>query len=93
MTGWIGHHENGGKRWIIDPRFSEGHGANSHRRLMALLAAPGWGLPVTLRDARCDCHLPPGRDQCGTIVAGSAEWPGVLEVRAVQRRGDHLARI
>ncbi|MEU4174707.1 hypothetical protein [Streptomyces sp. NPDC026589] len=93
VTGWVGHHEGGGERWIIDPMFEGGQGVNSHRRMMALLAAPGWGLPVTPRDARCNCHLPPGHDQCTTTVAGPAERPGVLEVRAIQRCGDRLARV
>ncbi|MET9980571.1 hypothetical protein ACFYOI_36760 [Streptomyces microflavus] len=82
-----------GERWIIDPMFEGAQDANSHRRMMALLAAPRWGLPVTPRDARCNCHLPPGHDQCTTTVVGTAERPGVLEVRAIQRRGDRLARI
>ncbi|MFF1297159.1 MULTISPECIES: hypothetical protein [unclassified Streptomyces] len=45
-------------------------------------------------DDHCSCHLPPGySDQCTTIAAGLAERPGVLEVRAIQRRGDRLKRI
>ena len=92
VTGWLGRSERGGgERWIIDPTFAEGHGAAGHRRLMALLAAPGWGLPVAALDEHCNCPLPPGySDQCTTITAGLAEWPGVLEVRAIQRRGDRL---
>ncbi|WP_149182668.1 hypothetical protein [Streptomyces sp. TRM49041] len=95
VTGWLGHHERGGgERWIIDPTFAEGSGAAGHRRLMALLAAPGWGLPLASVDEHCSCHLPPGySDQCTTVVAGLAERPGVLEVRAIQRRGDRLKRI
>ncbi|MFE7057616.1 hypothetical protein ACFVAO_20645 [Streptomyces californicus] len=93
VTGWVGHHEGAGERWIIDPMFEGGQGANGHRRLMALLAAPGWGLPVALRDAHCNCHMPPGHDQCTTTLAGTSERPGVLEVRAIQRRGSRLARI
>ncbi|MGW2917733.1 hypothetical protein ACWDBF_07695 [Streptomyces angustmyceticus] len=95
VTGWLGHHERGGgERWIIDPTFADGHGVAGHRRLMALLGAPGWGLPVTASDEHCNCHLPPGySDQCITITANLAAWPGVLEVRAIQRRGRHLKRI
>jgi hypothetical protein len=95
VTGWLGHHErDGGERWIIDPMFAEGAGATGHRRLMALLAAPDWGLPITPLDDHCHCHLPPGySDQCTTIAAGLAELPGALEVRAIQRRGDRLKRI
>ncbi|MFH9400715.1 hypothetical protein ACH4JS_13150 [Streptomyces sp. NPDC017638] len=68
MTGWFGHYERGvGERWVIDPTYAEGHGATGHRRLTALLAAPGWGLPVTSVDEHCNCHLPPGfSDQCTT---------------------------
>ncbi|MFD5124137.1 hypothetical protein [Streptomyces sp. NPDC058385] len=92
VTGWLGHHEpDGGEHWVIDPTFTEGHGASGHRQLMALLAAPGWGLPVTILDDHCNCHLPPGySDQCTTITAGLAGRPGVLEVRTIQRRGDRL---
>ncbi|MFF4205494.1 hypothetical protein ACFYZ8_33120 [Streptomyces sp. NPDC001668] len=92
VTGWLGHREcGGGERWIIDPVFAEGHGAAGHRRLMALLAAPGWGLPVAVVDEDCNCRLPPGcSDQCTTVSAGLAGWPGVLEVRAIQRRGERL---
>lgn len=92
VTGWMGRHERGGaERWIIDPEFAEGHGATGHRRLMALLAAPGWGLPVTPLDEHCNCLLPPGySDQCTTITVDRAERPGVLEVRAIQRRGERL---
>lgn len=96
VTGWWrgGLERGGGERWIIDPTFAEGHGVTGHRRLMALLAAPGWGLPVTALDDHCNCHLPPGySDQCTTSTAGLAEWPGVLEVRAIQRRGDSLKSI
>ncbi|MET9507729.1 hypothetical protein ABZX62_04480 [Streptomyces flavidovirens] len=61
---------------------------------MALLAAPGWGLPLASVDEHCTCHLPPGySDQCTTVAAGLAERPGVLEVRAIQRHGDRLKRI
>ncbi len=61
---------------------------------MALLTAPGWGLPLTPLDDHCNCHLATGySDQCTAIVAGLAERPGVLEVRAIQRRGDRLKRI
>ncbi|GGT22163.1 hypothetical protein ACK389_10655 [Streptomyces antibioticus] len=95
VTGWLGHHERGGgERWIIDPTFAEGSGATGHQRLMALLTAPGWGLPLTPLDDHCNCHLATGySDQCTAIVAGLAERPGVLEVRAIQRRGDRLKRI
>ncbi|MFT9784701.1 hypothetical protein ACMZ5E_00470 [Streptomyces rhizosphaericola] len=95
VTGWLGHHErDGGERWIIDPTFAEGSGAAGHRRLMALLAAPDWGLPLAAMDEHCSCHLPPGySDQCTTVAAGLAEHRGVLEVRAIQRRGDRLKRI
>nr|WP_024127715.1 hypothetical protein [Streptomyces sp. F12]AHE40479.1 Hypothetical protein pFRL6_392 [Streptomyces sp. F12] len=95
VTGWLGHRERGGgERWIIDPAFAEGHGAIGHRRLMALLAAPGWGMPVAALDEHCNCHLPAGfSDQCTTIVSGLNAWPGALEVRAIQRRGDRLKRI
>lgn len=95
VTGWLGHHERGGgEHWIIDPEFAEGYGPTGHRRLMALLAAPGWGLPVAPLDEHCNCHLPPGySDQCTTITGDRAERPGVLEVRAIQRRGDRLKRI
>ncbi|MER8062618.1 MULTISPECIES: hypothetical protein [unclassified Streptomyces] len=92
VTGWIGHHERGGgERWIIDPTFAEGHGATGHRRLIALLAAPGWGLPVKPVAEHCNCDLPPGfSDQCTTVSAGLAEHSGALEVRAIHRRGDRL---
>ncbi|MCZ1006817.1 hypothetical protein [Streptomyces lydicus] len=61
---------------------------------MTLLGAPDWGLPITASDEHCNCHLPPGdNQQCITITANLAEWPGVLEVRAIQRRGDHLKKI
>ncbi|WP_406145519.1 hypothetical protein [Streptomyces anulatus] len=94
VTGWVGHHERGGERWIIDPTFARGHGPGGHRRLMAFLAAPGWGLPVVPVNERCRCHLPPGyTDQCTTIAFCPAGRPGVLEVRAIGRRGDALARI
>ncbi|MFC8125404.1 hypothetical protein [Streptomyces sp. NPDC057302] len=94
VTGWLGHHVNGGERWIIDPEFAEGYGATSHRRLSALLAAPGWGLPLSPLNERCNCHLPPGySDQCTIVTGGPAERPGVLEVRAIHRRGDKLRRI
>ncbi|MGI5473280.1 hypothetical protein [Streptomyces sp. CA-132043] len=90
VTGWMGHYErDGGERWIIDPSFAEGDGVTGHRRLTALLAAPGWGLPLAPVDEHCNCHLPPGySDQCTIITAGLAEWPGVLEVRAIQRSGE-----
>ncbi|MGX1567167.1 oxidoreductase [Streptomyces sp. NPDC055506] len=92
VTGWLGHHESdGGERWIIDPTFAEGHGATGHRRLMALLAAPNWGLPLTPLDSHCNCHLPPGySDQCTTITAGAARQRGVLEVRTIHRSGGRL---
>ncbi|MFF2805522.1 hypothetical protein ACFVUT_37550, partial [Streptomyces sp. NPDC058051] len=92
VTGWLGHHErDGGERWVIDPMFAEGQGAIGHRRLMALLAAPGWGLPVTASDEHCNCHLPPGySDQCTTVAACPAKRRGVLEVRAIQRHGERL---
>ncbi|MFE7111136.1 hypothetical protein ACFU98_46025 [Streptomyces sp. NPDC057575] len=92
VTGWLGHQErDGGERWVIDPMFAEGHGAIGHRRLMALLAAPGWGLPVIALDEHCNCHLPPGySDQCTTVAACMVERRGVLEVRAIQRHGDRL---
>lgn len=95
VTGWLGHHErNGGERWIIDPTFAEGAGATGHRRLMALLAAPGWGLPLAPADEHCVCHLPPGySDQCTTVTASQAEWRGALEVRAIQRCGERLKQI
>ncbi|WJV44103.1 hypothetical protein [Streptomyces flavofungini] len=68
--------------------------ARGHRRLMALLAAPGWGLPLSAWDEHCNCHLPPGySDQCTTLAAGLAERPGVLEIRAIQRCGDTLKQI
>ncbi|GHE14282.1 hypothetical protein [Streptomyces alanosinicus] len=58
---------------------------------MSLLAAPGWGLPLTALDDHCNCHLPPGySEQRTTITANLCEWPGVLEVRAIHRRGDRL---
>ncbi|MFE3585745.1 hypothetical protein [Streptomyces vinaceus] len=68
VTGWLNCRERGGgERWIIDPTFAEGHGPAGHRRLAALLSAPGWGLPVTVVDEHCNCHLPPGyTDQCTT---------------------------
>ncbi|QNT98423.1 hypothetical protein HEP81_08197 (plasmid) [Streptomyces griseofuscus] len=92
VTGWIGNHERGGgERWIIDPTFAEGHGATGYRRLIALLASPGWGLPVKPIDEHCNCHLPPGfSDQCTTVNAVLAEHSGVLEVRAIHRRGNRL---
>ncbi|MFI6370019.1 hypothetical protein [Streptomyces sp. NPDC050546] len=92
VTGWLGHHERDGcERWIIDPTFAEGHGATGHRRLMALLAAPGWGLPVTLLDNHCNCHLPPEySDQCTSIIAGAAGQRGALEVRTIRGSGDRL---
>ncbi|MFF3750575.1 hypothetical protein ACFYYH_08965 [Streptomyces sp. NPDC002018] len=92
VTGWFGHYESaGGERWIIDPTFAEGYGAVGHRRLMALLAAPGWGLPVTTLDEHCNCHLPPGYgDQCITVTGGIGDRPGVLEVRTIQRHGNRL---
>ncbi|MET8746163.1 hypothetical protein [Streptomyces sp. NPDC004728] len=92
VTGWLGHHErDGGERWVIDPMFAEVHGAISHRRLMALLAAPGWGLPISPLDEHCNCHLPPGySNQCTTVAACSAERRGVLEVHAIQCYGDRL---
>lgn len=92
VTGWLGHHErDGGERWIIDPEFAEGYGAAGHRWLMALFAAPSWGLPVTVWDEHCNCHLPPGySDQCTTVAGGVDEWRGVLEVRAIQRCGNRL---
>lgn len=92
VTGWLGHHErDGGERWIIDPTFAEGHGATGHRRLMALLAAPGWGLPVTPVDNHCNCHLPPEySDQCTTITADAAGRRGALEVRTIHRSGGRL---
>jgi hypothetical protein len=95
VTGWLGHHErDGGERWIIDPTFAEGHRATGHRRLMALLAAPGWGLPVTPWDNHCNCHLPPEySDQCTTITAGTAGRRGALEVRTIHRSGERLKRI
>ncbi|MEU6404532.1 hypothetical protein [Streptomyces sp. NPDC046985] len=96
VTGWLNCRErDGGERWIIDPTFAEGHGATGHRRLMALLAAPGWGLPVTASDEHCNCHLPPGySDQCTTtLTALLAERPGALEVRTIQRHGDRLKQI
>ncbi|MCL3998143.1 hypothetical protein [Streptomyces lavenduligriseus] len=92
VTGWLGYYERGGgERWVIDPTFAEGHGAVGHRRLMALFAAPGWGLPVTPVEEHCNCHLSPGfSDQCTTAAAGLAGRSAVLEVRAIQRRGDRL---
>ncbi|WJV51744.1 hypothetical protein [Streptomyces flavofungini] len=95
VTGWLGRHElDGGERWIIDPMFANGCGATGHRRLMALLAAPGWGLPLSASDEHCNCHLPPGyNDQCTTLAAGLADRRGVLEIRAIQRRGDTLKQI
>ncbi|MGP3777147.1 hypothetical protein ACTWJ8_40565 (plasmid) [Streptomyces sp. SDT5-1] len=92
VTGWLaGHKRSGGEHWVIDPEFAEGHGAAGHRRLMALLSAPGWGLPLDPVDEHCLCHLPPGvSDQCTTTSAGRADRPGVLEVRAIHRRGDRL---
>lgn len=95
VTGWVGHHESdGGERWIIDPTFAEGHGAAGHRRLIALLAQPDWGLPIAPLDEHCNCHLPPGySDQCTTLVAGLAEQAGVLEVRSIRRRGDRLKQL
>ncbi|MFJ3842266.1 hypothetical protein ACIPY6_43245 [Streptomyces sp. NPDC090054] len=96
VTGWLNCREReGGERWIIDPTFAEGRGATGHRRLTALLAAPAWGLPVTVADEYCNCHLPAGyTDQCTTTLgAVRADQPGVLEVRTIQRRGDRLQRI
>ncbi|MFF0216101.1 hypothetical protein [Streptomyces vinaceus] len=96
VTGWLNCRERGGgERWIIDPTFAEGHGPAGHRRLAALLSAPGWGLPVTVVDEHCNCHLPPGyTDQCTTTVASvRPERPGALEIRTIHRRGDHLERI
>lgn len=92
VTGWLGHHaRDGGERWIIDPTFAEGHGATGHRRLMALLAAPGWGLPVTPLDSHCNCHLPPEySDQCTSITTGAAGRRGALEVRTIHRSGGRL---
>ncbi|GAA3182941.1 MULTISPECIES: hypothetical protein [Streptomyces] len=92
VTGWMGHHErDGGERWIIDPMFAEGHGVTGHRRLTALLSAPGWGLSLTAVDEHCNCDLPSGfSDQCTTVLAGQGDRSGVLEVRAIQRRGDRL---
>ncbi|MEV7296907.1 hypothetical protein AB0N79_35620 [Streptomyces microflavus] len=94
MTGWVGHHERGGERWIIDPTFVRSDGPGGHRRLLAFLAAPAWGLPVVPVAERCGCHLPPGyTDQCTTIATCPTGRPGVLEVRAIGRRGEALARI
>ncbi|MFG3384079.1 hypothetical protein [Streptomyces sp. NPDC047999] len=95
VTGWLGRHKpDGGERWIIDPMFAEGSGTTGHRRLMALLAAPGWGLPLAPVDEHCSCHLPPGYSaQCTTVAAGLGERRGVLEVRAIQRSGERLRRI
>ncbi|MBY8889294.1 hypothetical protein K7472_31295 [Streptomyces sp. PTM05] len=95
VTGWMGRYgRDGGEHWIIDPMFAEGHGATGHQRLMALLAAPGWGLPITTVDNYCNCHRPPGHsDQCTIIAVGLAGRPGGLEVRAIQRRGGRLKRI
>ncbi|MFD9724605.1 hypothetical protein [Streptomyces sp. NPDC059072] len=96
VTGWLNSRaRDGGDRWIIDPTFAEGYGPVGHRRLAALLSAPGWGLPVTVVDERCTCHLPPGyTDQCTTTVASPRpEQPGALEVRTIHRRGDRLRRI
>ncbi|GAA3904328.1 hypothetical protein GCM10022244_13120 [Streptomyces gulbargensis] len=95
VTGWFGHYERGGgERWIIDPTFADSSGATGHRRLMALLAAPDWGLPLATVDEHCSCHLPPGySDHCTTVAAGLADRRGVLEVRAIQRRGERLKRI
>ncbi|MDH6545221.1 hypothetical protein [Streptomyces sp. SPB4] len=96
VTGWLNFRaREGGERWIIDPTFAEGHGPAGHRRLAALLSARGWGLPVTVVDEDCNCHLPPGyTDQCTTTVSSlRPEWPGTLEVRTIHRRGDRLRRI
>ncbi|MEV7416488.1 hypothetical protein [Streptomyces sp. NPDC089919] len=96
VTGWLNSRaRDGGERWIIDPTFGEGHGPAGHRRLAALLSAPGWGLPVTVTDEVCNCHLPPGySDQCTTTVASlQPERPGTLELRTIHRRGDRLRRI
>ncbi|MFE5842030.1 hypothetical protein ACFQ7N_10325 [Streptomyces niveus] len=94
VTGWVGHHErDGGERWIIDPTFAEGAGAAGHRRLMMLLAEPDWGLGLSVEhlDEHCNCHRPPGEnDQCAIVTAGVAGRSGVLEVRAIQRRGERL---
>jgi hypothetical protein len=58
---------------------------------MALLAAPGWGLPVTPVDNHCSCHLPPEySDQCTSIIAGAAGQRGALEVRTIHRSGGRL---
>ncbi|MGI5473278.1 hypothetical protein [Streptomyces sp. CA-132043] len=92
VTGWMGHYErDGGERWIIDPSFAEGDGR--HRPPAADGAARRTRLGPAPRpvDEHCNCHLPPGySDQCTIITAGLAEWPGVLEVRAIQRSGDRL---
>ncbi|WUT01743.1 hypothetical protein OHA46_33850 (plasmid) [Streptomyces sp. NBC_00708] len=95
VTGWIGDLERaGGEHWIIDPTFAEGQNRTGHRRLMALLSAPGWGMPLTTREEHCNCHLPPGfSDQCTIFATGSAEWPGRLQVRAIHRRGERLSQI
>ena len=94
VTGWIGRHgRDRGECWIIDPAFAEGSGTAGagHRRLMALLAAPGWGLSLTPVESHCYCHMPAGwSDQCTIVSAGPAGRPGVLEVRAIHRRGDRL---
>ncbi|MFF4331185.1 hypothetical protein ACFYZT_32355 [Streptomyces sp. NPDC001591] len=95
VTGWLNCREHdGGERWIIDPTFAEGRSATGHRRLTALLAAPAWGMPVTVADEYCNCHLPADyTDQCTTALgAVRADRPGVLEVRTIQRRGDRLKR-
>lgn len=95
VTGWRGHsHPTRGERWIIDPMFVNGCGATGHRRLMALLAAPGWGLPFAGVDEHCNCHLSPDfSEQCTTSASGPPGMPGVLEVRAIHRRGDDLRQI
>ncbi|MFB6564489.1 hypothetical protein ACFCYH_37340 [Streptomyces sp. NPDC056400] len=96
VTGWLNCRERGGgERWIIDPTFAEGLGPTGHRRLAALHSAPGWGLPVTVVDEHCNCHLPLGyTDQCTTTIASvQADRAGALEVRTIQRRGDRLKRI